>query len=236
MTGPAIEPSKPPEWWRLLPEIANALPLALNFMKPAPKCNADGRGFPVLVIPGIMSGDEATVQLRRALGSSGFVPFGWNQGFNLGLRPGLLGRLEERVREIERTFGRKPILLGWSLGGLFARALANRIPEKVAMVVTLSSPFSGSPKANRAWRLYELLNDHPVTEVPEGIDFASKPPVPTIAAWTRRDGIVSPESSMGSPEQSDLQVELEVTHFGYGGRSNGVKQVVELLAANLPAG
>ncbi|HSG33724.1 MAG TPA: alpha/beta fold hydrolase [Sphingomonadaceae bacterium] len=224
----------PPALWRLLPELANAIPLLLNPLKPTPTCDADGRGFPVLVIPGIASGDESTVQLRRALKRSGFRPYGWKQGFNLGFREGLLEKLEQHIIGIEKKEGRAPILLGWSLGGLFARALAHRVPQHVAMVVTLSSPFSGSPKANRAWRLYELIGTHKVGDIPPGVEFAAKPPVRTIAVWTKRDGIIAPACARGSSEQSDKRIELDVTHFGFGGTTRGVRQVVDLLSANLP--
>lgn len=62
----------------------------------------------------------------------------------------------------------------------------------------------------------------------------SRPPVPTIAVWSARDGIVAAAAARGLPDESDRRIELDVTHFGYGGTEEGVRQVVELLAANLP--
>jgi pimeloyl-ACP methyl ester carboxylesterase len=218
----------------LLPEIALAVPLIFNVLKPAARCNGDGQGRPVLVIPGIMSGDESTVHLRRSLRGAGFHSYGWKQGVNLGLKSHTLDRLEARVDEITGLEGRKPILLGWSLGGVFARAFANRVPDKAAMVVTLASPFSGSPRANRAWRLYNLLNDHTVDSPPPSVDYRTKPPVPTIAVWSARDGIIQAACTRGEPGESDIQIELDLPHFGYGGSRKGVRQVVELLARNLP--
>ena len=234
MTENAETAPKPP-LWRLASEAATILPLGLNTLRAAVEAKGDGQGWPVMVLPGFTTDDNSTSLLRRSLDRAGFHSYGWAMGFNLGLRPGLVERLEKRVEAIAALEQRKVILLGWSLGGLFARALGHRIPGHVAQVVTLSSPYSGSRHANRAWRLYNLINDHTVDELPDGFEFTAKPPVPTIAVWTARDGIVDPSSARGRPEEADLALELDVTHFGYGGTAHGVRQVVELLAANLPA-
>ncbi len=96
--------------------------------------------------------------------------------------------------------------MGWSLGGIFARELAKQRPELVRLVVTLGSPFSGDPRANNAWRIYELLNDHPVDRPPIASDLAEKPPVPTVAVWSPRDGIVAPVAARRQRHESDRQV------------------------------
>lgn len=223
-----------PPLWRLATEAAAIVPLALNPLRGAIDAKGEGQGWPVLVLPGFTTDDTSTSFLRRSLDRAGFHSYGWDQGFNLGLRSGLIENLEQRVEAIVALEQRKAILLGWSLGGIFARVLAHRIPQDVAQVVTLSSPFSGSRHSNRAWRLYNLVNDHTVDEIPAGFEFTAKPPVPTIAVWTQKDGIVDPPSARGRPDESDLTIELDVTHFGYGGTAHGVRQVVELLAANLP--
>jgi pimeloyl-ACP methyl ester carboxylesterase len=224
---------KPP-LWRLAGEAAALGPLALNSFRGAIEAKGDGQGRPVLVLPGFTTDDNSTSLLRRSLDRANFHSYGWEMGFNLGLKPGLIDKLEKRVEAISALERRKIILLGWSLGGIFARALAHRVHERIAQVVTLSSPFSGSRRANRAWRLYNLINDHTVDEIPPELEFSRKPPVPTIAVWTSQDGIVDPSSARGLPGESDRTVELDVTHFGYGGTAHGVRQVVELLAANLP--
>ncbi|MCB5424605.1 alpha/beta hydrolase [Altererythrobacter sp. CC-YST694] len=234
MADKAGEPPLPP-LWRLLTEAGAAIPLGLSPWHGPVNCQADGKGWPVLVLPGFMTDDLSTALLRRSLDRAGFHSYGWEQGFNLGFRPGLVEALEQRLDSIAGREGRKVILLGWSLGGIVARALGNRLPEKIALIVSLGSPFSGDRHRNRAWRLYNLVNEHSVDEVPEGLDFLTKPPVPTIAVWSASDGIVAPAAARGLGSESDLQIELDVTHFGYGGTADGVRQVVEMLAANLPA-
>ena len=85
----------------------------------------------------------------------------------------------------------------------FARELARAHPDRVRAVVTLGSPFSGNPKLNNVWRLYEWVAGHPVDAPP--IDrIPDKPPVPTLAIWSRADGIVAPAAANAEPNRSEL--------------------------------
>ena len=112
--------------------------------------------------------------------------------------------------------GATPVLVvGWSLGGLFARELARAFPERVSAVVTLGSPFSGDVRANNVWRLYEWVAGHPVDRPPLP-RIPAKPPVPTLAFWSRRDGIIAPASARGAPDETDRAVELASNHMGFG--------------------
>ena len=73
------------------------------------------------------------MDLRRALARSGWRVHPWNLGANLGAKPDTLVKLGKRLREIHD--GRPVLLVGWSLGGLFARELAHLCPQKVRAVV-----------------------------------------------------------------------------------------------------
>lgn len=224
---------KPPLRY-LIREAAALLPLLVSPFQPAVHVASQGKGWPVLVLPGFTTGDRATSLLRRSLDRAGFHAHGWGMGTNLGYRQALMEKLEQQVSAIAQAEQRKVIVLGWSLGGLFARALAHRKPDVIAMVVTLGSPFSGDRRANRAWKLYNLINDHSVDTIPPGLEFTAKPPVPTIAVWSSRDGIVDVTSACGKPEESDLCIKLDLAHFGFGGTADGVRQVVGILATHLP--
>ena len=82
-------------------------------------------------------------------------------GWNLGAKADTVEHLRARLEAIG---GGEPVLLvGWSLGGLFARE-ARAVPDKVRAVVTLGSPFSGDPRQNNVWRLYERIARHPVDQ------------------------------------------------------------------------
>jgi hypothetical protein len=82
-------------------------------------------------------------------------------------------------------------------------------------VVTLGSPFSGDPKQNNVWRLYELIARHKVDEPPIP-RITDKPPVPTLALWSRRDGLIAPRSARGLEHERDKAVELGCTHMAFG--------------------
>ncbi len=111
--------------------------------------------------------------------------------------------------------GRKVLLVGWSLGGMFARELAYRCPEKIRAVVTLGSPFSGDYKTNTNIReLYERIAGHDVNDPPFERHLG-KPPVPTLAFWSRADGIVAPAAARGAVGEVDKAVEIDTQHMGF---------------------
>ena len=65
---------------------------------------------------------------------------------------GVFERSVERV-QLARSTGRKVSLIGWSLGGVYAREIAKVASEDVRCVITLGTPFTGNPRANNAWRI-----------------------------------------------------------------------------------
>lgn len=101
-----------------------------------------GDGHPVLVLPGLMQSDLSTRPLRRFLRARGYDASGWGLGSNTG-RSGLVDEsLLRRLRMLHKRHGRKVSLIGWSMGGLFARDLARQAPESARQVITLGSPFT----------------------------------------------------------------------------------------------
>ena len=180
-------------------------------------------GPPALVIPGFIANDRTTMELRRALAVKGWRVHPWELGWNMGARADTVDRLRERLDAIAPD---EPILVvGWSLGGVFARALALAHPERVKAVVTLGSPFSGDPRANNVWKLYELIAGHKVDETPIERP-TEKPNVPTLAFWSRKDGIVAPAAARGRPHESDKIVELDCTHMAFGVSRSTASRVV----------
>ncbi|GAA4751500.1 hypothetical protein GCM10023264_17790 [Sphingomonas daechungensis] len=179
-------------------------------------------GPPALVIPGFIATDRTTLALRKALAEAGWRVHGWELGWNRGARADTIRCLKSRLDAIST----QPILLvGWSLGGVFARELAREHPERVRAVVTLGSPFSGDPHQNNVWRLYERVAGHKV-DAPPLPRITEKPPVPHLAVWSRRDGIVAPRSARGLEHERDDAVELQCTHMGFGVSSRAVREVV----------
>jgi pimeloyl-ACP methyl ester carboxylesterase len=179
-------------------------------------------GPPALVIPGFIATDRTTMALRKGLAEAGWRVHGWEMGWNLGVRHDTIERLRHRLNMIGD--GRPVLLVGWSLGGLFARELARAAPDQVLAVVTLGSPFSGDPKQNNVWRLYERIARHKVDEppIPRVTD---KPPVPHLAFWSRKDGIVAPRAARGLDHERDKALELHCSHMGFGVSRRIVREI-----------
>jgi pimeloyl-ACP methyl ester carboxylesterase len=177
-----------------------------------------------MVIPGFIANDRTTTELRRALAEAGFRVHPWRQGMNWGARADTLERLKHAV---ELCGHDEPMLLvGWSLGGLYAREIARAEPQRIRAVVTLGSPVWGDRRRyTNVWKLYELVAGHPVDDPPIP-DSVEKPPVPTLAIWSQRDGIVAAPSARGSEESRDKAVEVSSTHMGFAVSKKGTRAAV----------
>lgn len=171
-------------------------------------------GPPLMVFPGFLANDRTTLGLQRALAGAGYRVDGWGLGLNRGAYPGILERVAGRIERHGR--GRPVILVGWSLGGIVAREVAKLRPDLVDMVVTMGAPFSGDPHWTNAWPIYELVAGHKVDSPPIETRLTEKPPVPTLAIWSRRDGVIAPACARGLPGESDRQVELDCGHMDFG--------------------
>lgn len=174
---------------------------------------------PVMLLPGFGAHPARMRRMGDALESAGHTVYQWGLGFNLGPTAENFAYLIARVDRLSRQHGAPVALIGWSLGGLFAREIAKRLPGKVARVITLGSPFSGDLRANNAWRAYQFVTGHSVDQPPIECDFAVKPPVPTLAIWSPRDGIVAPRSACGWPGERDRTLAVRCNHLGFVGDS-----------------
>jgi pimeloyl-ACP methyl ester carboxylesterase len=99
--------------------------------------------------------------------------------------------------------------------------------------VTLGSPFSGSRRANRAWRLYHLVARHPVDNPPIDFHPAPRPSMPTFALWSRHDGVIAVNSARGAPHESDRQVEVDCGHMGFAYAPTSVAAIVKALTEEI---
>ncbi len=195
-----------------------------------------GRGQPVAVYPGYLVSDIASLRLRRSLQAANYPAYGWGLGQNRGVRANTLDRLVPQLERMCDNHGQPVTLIGWSLGGIFAREVAKLRPDLVRLVITLGSPFSGDPRANNAWRIYELLNDHPVDRPPIDVNLPEKPPVRTIAVYSQADGVVSVGSARGNPGESDRQVEVGERHLEMVRAQGAIAAIGRLLAEELGQG
>jgi pimeloyl-ACP methyl ester carboxylesterase len=168
-----------------------------------------------MLLPGFATHPIRMRYMAQQLERAGHKAKRWGMGFNLGASEEAMESLSERIVAVHERYGRKAVLVGWSLGGIFAREMAKRHPELVEKVITMGSPFSGDPHANNAWRAYQLITGHRVDNPPVKAELAAKPPVETVAFWSPRDGIVSPRSACGRPGERDRAVALRCNHLGF---------------------
>ncbi len=190
----------------------------------------------VVLLPGFGTSPWRMRYMARQLERAGHKAKRWGMGFNLGVSPGLFEKLSDRILAVRERYGQPVVLVGWSLGGVFARELAKRHPDAVAKVITMGSPFSGSPYDNNAWRIYHLVAGHPVDEPPVEAQLAVKPPVETVAIWSPRDGIVAPRASCGRPGERDRAIAVRSTHVGFPNSPDCIRAVLAELDAPKGAG
>ncbi len=183
----------------------------------------------VMLLPGFATHPVRMRYMARQLEKAGHKVKRWGLGFNLGPSEDNLDYLERRLVEVHERYDRKVVMVGWSLGGVFARELAKRHPDRVAKVITMGTPFSGNPRANNAWRAYQFVSGHRVDQPPIDTVIAEKPPVPTVALWSARDGVVSPRSSCGRRGERDRAVALRCTHLGFSSSAEAIGTVLQEL-------
>ena len=197
--------------WRAPVEAAASLTLW-----PWLRSAARGDGHSVLVLPGLAAGDGSTRLLRSFLHAQGWDAHAWRQGLNLGPRPGVLETSLDHVQRLHAETGRRVSLVGWSLGGVYARELAKRLPEAVRQVVTLGSPVTGHVHASNARRLYEFVSG-PRAYAPELMARLDEPvPVPCTSIYSRTDGIVAWQCSIQQPGGRTENIEVTASHVGMG--------------------
>ena len=176
-----------------------------------------GDDHPVIVFPGLAVSDFATLPMRNFLRARGYTPYPWSQGVNFGPRDGVLQACEARVRDTAERHGRSVSLVGWSLGGVYARELAKALPVCVRCVITLGSPFTGHPRATNAWRLFEFVSGTSAHDPRLLARLREPPPVPTTSIYSRSDGIVAWRCSLNDTGPLAENIEVpSASHVGMG--------------------
>lgn len=185
--------------------------------------------MPVMLLPGFAAHPKRMQPMADALQAAGHRVHQWGLGANFGPNERNFSYLMRRVAIIAREEWHPVALVGWSLGGLFAREIARREPRLVAKVITMGTPFSGDPRANNAWKAYQLVTGHSVDRPPIDCDFSIKPPVPTVALWSPRDGIIQPRAASGWPHERDRAVAIRCSHLDFASSPKVVAEVLRQL-------
>lgn len=187
------------------------------------------RPQPVMLLPGFGAHPRRMKPMADALAGAGHVVHEWGLGFNFGPNQQNFAFLMRRVGALARQHRAPVALVGWSLGGLFAREIARRQSDSVAKVITMGTPFSGDPRNNNAWRAYQVVTGHAVDRPPVECDVAVKPPVPTIAIWSPRDGVIHPRSACGWAGERDRAVSVRCSHLGFASDAKVIAEVLRQL-------
>ncbi len=196
--------------------------------------NADekGDGHPVLVLPGFMSSDVSTAPLRNFVEKLGYNAYGWEMGRNYA-KVEFLDKLIKKVEKLYNENEEQITLIGWSLGGVFARQLAKERPNMIRQIITLGSPFMGVNKANNAAWLYNLLvKREKIEEAAPGLikQFPIPAPVPTTAIYTKEDGIVPWQLCLEKEETYFHQnIQVRGSHLGLGVNPSVLKIIADRL-------
>ncbi len=180
---------------------------------------ARGDGHTVLVLPGFLADDRSTTVLRGYLRTLGYRASGWDLGRNVGPAPDILEGMEQRLLDLAESAGTPVSIVGWSLGGMFARALGREHPERIRQIVTLASPFrSDAPIGSHATRSFErLAHIHvPHTELPAAETDQDPLEVPVAAVYTKGDGVVAWQSCIQDEGHRRENIEVLGSHCGLG--------------------
>lgn len=197
-----------------------------------------GDGQHVLVLPGLMAGDPTTALLRNYLASLGYHPHGWGVGRNIGPTRQIVDAMRGKVEELTEVHG--PIsIIGWSLGGLYARQLGRAYPEQVRQVITLASPFR---LIHREDTLATLVFDRyrhlhvgaDELDLPEQEHLRDPMPIPTTAIYSRSDGIVPWQACLNELYGTAENIEVKASHIGMGHHPAALWAIADRLA--LPLG
>jgi pimeloyl-ACP methyl ester carboxylesterase len=227
--------SRRPGWGWFLSEPGRAVADygALLAASPVLLASPRGDGHAVLVLPGFLAEDSSTATLRIFLRSRGYDVHGWRLGRNLGPTAAILSGMTACLTEMAARTERPVSLVGWSLGGIFARELARAHPALVRQVVTLGSPFrladSRDSRAHAAFQRYSRLHVDGAT-LPRREHLGRPIGVPSTAIYSKHDGIVPWEACMELPGHYRENVAVYSSHLGLGHNAAALWVVADRLA------
>ncbi|MGB3708142.1 alpha/beta hydrolase [Gordonia sp. (in: high G+C Gram-positive bacteria)] len=187
---------------------------------------------PVLVLPGLATSDLTTAPLRATLANLGYPTYGWKSGVNLGPTTRILDGMRARINEVYRRHGQPVSLIGWSLGGIFARELARETPEMVRQVITLGSPFRmQTHNQSRAKPVYQLLTPLHARRLETPLEADAEPlSMPTTSFYSRLDGVVAWQACRDDPSNLHENIEVLSSHLGFGHNLAAVWGIADRLA------
>ena len=201
---------------------------------------AQGDGHPVIIFPGLGADGHAVATLRDHARTLGYAATDWGRGFNTGPRGDVDAWIGALAAEVERQIdasGEPATLIGWSLGGIYARELGKLLgPRRVRQVITIGTPFNADADHSNVGWLFRLLNGSSATiDAAMAQRLRTPPPVPTTSIYSRSDGIVAWQTCCHARRGSRVEdIEVTSSHVGMVWNSDVLNVVADRLAQ--PAG
>ena len=190
-----------------------------------------GDGHPVLFLPGFMASDFSTRPMRRLFKDLGYTSSGWDLGRNMIVNEEREADMQALLRQFNAAHGRKVSIVGWSLGGLFAREIAKVHPECVRQVISLGSPISGEIVHDPVHQAYKSVNGEP-SEADRSRygSLGEAPPVPTTSIYSKTDAIVPWRRSVQKSGHQTENIEVHASHLGLGVNPSVMYAIADRLA------
>jgi alpha-beta hydrolase superfamily lysophospholipase len=179
-----------------------------------------GDGHSVIIFPGLGTDSRAIEPLREFCNELGYTGLGWGRGLNTGPKGDVdawLADLATHVRSLAAGTRQRMTLIGWSLGGIYAREVAKLLDGEVRQVITIGTPFAGSVDSTNVGLVYRLLNGQKAALDPAmAARLATAPPVPTTSIFSRSDGVVSWRACVQAGGRHVQNIEVDGSHCGLG--------------------
>lgn len=194
-----------------------------------------GDGHCVVLFPGLAAGPATTGPLREFCEDLGYDTCDWGRGRNTGPQGDISAWLDELAEEMQSLMqrrGKPTTLIGWSLGGFYAREIAKKAPGLVRQVITLATPFAGDPEHTNVGWIYRWINGRkPVLEAELAARLRAPAPVPTTCIYSRSDGVVAWQSCLdASPRKHAENIEVDSSHCGMCWNPNVLAVIADRLA------
>jgi len=154
-----------------------------------------GDGHAVVIFPGLGANGSSVATMRERCRSLGYQAFDWGQGFNTGPEGDLdtwLRALKCKVADLLAGHDKPATLVGWSLGGIYARELGKLMAPRLRQVITIGTPFNvDAGHTNVGWLFRLLSGNSTVMDPALSQRLRTPPPVPTTSIYSRSDGVVA---------------------------------------------
>lgn len=180
-----------------------------------------GDGHPVIIFPGLAADGSTVAPMRKHLDKLGYSAMDWGRGFNRGPSGNVdawLAELAADVQNMLKPYDQKATLIGWSLGGFYAREVGKLLAPQLRQVITIGTPFNAAADHTHVGWVFKLLNGAAPAYDPElTARLRTAPPLPTTSIYSKSDGIVAWQTCRHeNPSEQVLDIEVDGSHCGMG--------------------